>query len=532
VGGNRATGGLNSATSGGQRATGGATGNPSPGAGGAVQTGAGGNGGRGPTGASGSGTAGTPTQTGAGGSSPAAGGAATQTGGAGPVGGAGPAGGGTGGAAVLGGYHVHGDWKGFGFTFATDATITPDPDTGFTGMIDKDGPYCVKGTVKGTTDYHSIAAVGFNSNQEKIEDAPVGKVVSTGSGLLVNISNPGKTPSLRIQLEDGTDPMAADAAEHRWCVNISDFDKDVVIPWDSFNTECWAGGDGTPFDPSTALAKVIVYLPDDGASDQNFDFCVNDIGPDMVTGRGMGQIVASCGNSVTWPTTSTNQQYQNIASGDGKYRFQSNGWGWQNGGGHSISLLSSCGFKMDSQTCSRSDSSPCSFPSVYIGTSADGQKTSGNGLPKQISAITSVPTCLGWSAGPGAADEYNVSFDVWFNSSSGATNADTFLMLWFRKPPSFQPAGAPVADGVVIAGQTWTVWWGPNADGQNVVSYLAPSDRAQGQAFSFNLKDFIDDAVERNYLTPSKYLISVMGGMEIWRGATGASITGFSSQVQ
>jgi hypothetical protein len=186
---------------------------------------------------------------------------------------------------------------------------------------------------------------------------------------------------------------------------------------------------------------------------------------------------------------------------------------------------------MDSQTCNSSSYSPCSFPSIYIGTDADGTKTTYS--PRPISGITSIPTCLGWNAGgTPASDEYNVSYDVWFNSNAGANYAETFLMVWFRSPPTFPPAGDPMQDGVVIGDQTWTVWYGPNANGQNVVSYESPNARANGQAYDFDLKDFIDDAVDRGYLNSSLNLIAVMGGMEIWGGASGASITDFRAQVQ
>jgi hypothetical protein len=250
-------------------------------------------------------------------------------------------------------------------------------------------------------------------------------------------------------------------------------------------------------------------------------------------GRGTGEIVASCGNSVSWGQASTSDQFINIATSDNRYQFQSNGWGWM-GGGHTISLLPGAGFRMDSQSCSRTDDSPCSFPSVYIGTDADGERTSGNGLPALVSSITSIPTCLGWSSGTSpATDEYNVSYDVWFNSNAQATYAEKFLMVWFRDPPSFQPGGMfPQQDGVVIGDQTWSVWFGPNADGQDVVSYAAPNARADGQAYAFDLKNFIDDAVERGYLQTNLNLIAVMGGMEIWGGAQGASIDGFRAEVQ
>lgn len=438
----------------------------------------------------------------------------------------------TGGSSdLLGGYHVHGDWAGFAFTFADGgATINP---TNFDDMIAQDGPYCVSGTVEGTTEYTSIAAVGVNTSQPKIEDAPVNTVASTGDGLEINLTVNGGAEGVRIQIEDGTDPMAADAAEHRWCVNLTG-SQTTVIPWETFDTECWDAESGTPYD-GRPIAKVIAYVPDpgEGMGPLSFDFCLNDIGPANVTGRGTGEIVASCGNNVSWAQGSTSDQFANIASSDNKYQFQSNGWGWVNGG-HSISLLPGAGFRMDSQTCSRNDDSPCSFPSVYIGTDADGQRTAGNGLPAMVSSISAIPTCLGWSSGSSpATDEYNVAYDVWFNSNAQATYAEKFLMVWLRDPPSFQPAGMfPQQDGVVIGGQTWSVWFGPNANGQDTVSYAAPNPRADGQAYSFNLKDFIDDAVERGYLSTNLNLIAVMGGMEIWGGAQGASIDGFRAEVQ
>jgi len=436
------------------------------------------------------------------------------------------------GSEPLGGYHTHGDWAGFAFTFASGgASITPE---NFGDLIDEDGPYCVSGSVEGTEDYISIAAVGVNTSQAKVEDAEVNTIAASGDGLAIDLTVNGGEEGIRIQIEDGTDPDDPDAAEHRWCVNLSG-SQNTVIPWETFNTQCWDAENGTPYD-GRPIAKVIAYVPDPGpdAGPLDFDFCLNDIGPSNVMGRGTGEIVASCENSVSWASTSTSAQFANIASADNRYQFQSNGWGWEGGGGHNISLLSGGGFRMDSQTCSRDDDSPCSFPSVYIGTDADGERTANSNLPREVSDISSIPTCLGWSdGGTPASDEYNVSYDVWFNSNPQATYAEKFLMVWFRDPPSFQPGGMfPAQDGVVIGDQTWSVWFGPNANGQDVVSYVAPNARANGEAYSFDLKDFIDDAVERGYLETNLNLIAIMGGMEIWGGASGASIDGFRAEVQ
>jgi len=489
------------------------------------------------------------TFTGSGGGS----GAVTGSGGgSGAAPGSGGAGGGSGGTSnsLLGGYHVHGDWAGFAFTFvdtAMSATISP---ASFETMIDTDGPYCVTGSVVGTppdpeiegSGYTSIAAVGFNTNQPKIEDAPTGKVATTGDGVLIHLTvNSGET-MLRVQLEDGTDPMAPDAAQHRWCANLDvvggEFNE--TLPWEAFSTECWAPGGATdsPFDPATQLAKVIIYVPDPGTAGTTlpFDYCVHDIGPSNVVSRGTGTIgAAGCGQNVTWSPGSVGDQYGQ-ASSSGGYQFQNNGWGWTGGGSHSSSLNSGNGFTLTSQSCSRTDSVPCSFPSVYIGTDADGTRSSHGGLPKLLSSITSAPTCMGWSnGGTPSSHEFNVSYDVWFNTNAQATSASKFLMVWYRDPPSFQPGGMTPIATAVIGDQNWQVWHGPNASNQPVTSYvsMAAGGLAQGQSYSFNLKDFFDDATERGYLVPaSDNLIAVMGGMEIWGGGQGASINGFSATVQ
>ena len=141
---------------------------------------------------------------------------------------------------------------------------------------------------------------------------------------------------------------------------------------------------------------------------------------------------------------------------------------------------------------------------------------------------------MGWSSGgTPKTDEYNVSFDVWFNSNAQASEAEEFLMIWYRDPPSFQPAGMfPVANGVVVGGQTWTLWHGPNHQNRKTTSFVAPNGIADGMAYQFDLMDFINEAAERGYITKTKNLIAVMGGLEVWGGGQGASITGFKSEVK
>src|SRR5690606_24696544 len=135
--------------------------------------------------------------------------------------------------------------------------------------------------------------------------APVNIIDASGEGLLIDFTVNSGADGIRVQIEDGTDPSAPDAAEHRWCVNFTGSQK-TVIQWDAFNTKCWGAGPdeepGKDFDPAmNKIAKVILYVPDAGSKDggtaQNFDLCLNDIGPANVQGRGTGEIVASCGNT-------------------------------------------------------------------------------------------------------------------------------------------------------------------------------------------------------------------------------------------
>jgi hypothetical protein len=487
------------------------------------------------TGAGTAGSSGAPGVSGAAGTVGAGGSVGTAGGGPG-TGGSGTSGSGTGGGGtgdgLFGGYHTSGDWSGFAFAFASGtATVTP---ANFEDLVGVDGPFCIKGTVPGTTDYSAIAAVGVHVNQLQAENAEIKTLVPQGDGLALDITVKGGEKTIRVQLEDATLPTDPMAAEHRWCTNLTADASGVikqVVPWASFNTQCWDAESGTAY-AKQPLARAIAYVPDPGTGlSAAFDFCLNDIGPDSVMGRGTGSIVASCDNPVTW-SAATLSGTQDASSSGNAYRAQANFWNPVNGN-FTMSLLPAAGFKLDTQTCSTTTDSPCSFPSIYVGVDGSGDRSTGS-LPKVASTITSIPTCMGWSSGgTPKTDEYNVSFDVWFNSNAQASEAEEFLMIWYRDPPSFQPAGMfPVQNGVVVGGQTWTLWHGPNHQGRKTTSFVAPNGLADGMAYQFDLMDFINEAAERGYITKSKNLIAVMGGLEVWGGGQGASITSFKTAIQ
>jgi len=478
-----------------------------------------------PVGAGGTpvGAGGTPV--GAGGTPVGAGGAPVGAGGA-PVG-AGGAPVGVGGS-IPNGYHEHGDWHGFAFT-ATDApkvaTITPADFS----LVATDGPYCASGNVPVTADYSAIAMIGFNVNQERVANAPKGlwTPAQGSSGLLVNVSNAGNTDVIRVQIQG---PAGATDENDRWCAPISQFNQDVIIPWEGFNTKCWDNsGDAYAFQP---LESSLVFVPGMGEDDaapqaRPFDMCVNDIGPaDVASGTGGSGQTGSCTTNVTGSTTMSGR-YDKFFLKEGSrnaYIVQNNGWG--PGFQSQTMTVNGTSFAIPSASGSPgSDGAPFSYPSIFIGSNSAGS-TDGSNLPIAVGSISSIPTCFTWSGGSG---EFNASYDVWFNTSnSPAGNAPTggYLMLWFHDPANYQPIGQNMATASV-GGKTWNIWYGMNGS-IPVVSYVHAGDLA---SYSFDLKTFIDDAQGRGYVQGSWYLTSIFGGFEIWSGGSGLSLDGFSAVV-
>jgi hypothetical protein len=71
--------------------------------------------------------------------------------------------------------------------------------------------------------------VGMNTNQERAGGAVAAEWTPTGTGILVNVSNPGGSP-LRLQIQ--TNETGAIGEE--WCAMLTVFDQDVIVPWSEF----------------------------------------------------------------------------------------------------------------------------------------------------------------------------------------------------------------------------------------------------------------------------------------------------------
>jgi hypothetical protein len=184
---------------------------------------------------------------------------------------------------------------------------------------------------------------------------------------------------------------------------------------------------------------------------------------------------------------------------------------------------------------------PTGFPSIFIGANS-GNSTSGSNLPRQVSALTAVPTSWTWTDEGTLADtmanSYNVAYDLWFSTTAAGEPDESrpsggFLMVWLYDPPDAQPiGGAPLFADVPVEGVpgTWDVWIGPNG-GVPVISYVS---RRPITSMTFDLNRFIVDAVENRPDTIENewYLSNVFAGFEIWRGGVGLETTSFCATVE
>src|SRR5690606_8002888 len=128
-------------------------------------------------------------------------------------------------------------------------------------------------------------------------------------------------------------------------------------------------------------------------------------------------------------------------------------------------------------------------------------------LPIQIPQIQSIPTTFAHNANNVDA---NATYDVWFAAQPPTAQYETatgaFLMVWTYKPGNRNAIGN-MTRSATVGGQTWQVFAGLRSEGGEatgadanapVISYVKVGDPIPD--YSFDLKDFIDDAVNAGEL--------------------------------
>jgi len=468
-------------------------------------------------------------------------GAASSVGGTGAVGaggigsgggagsGSGGAGGGSGGVipTEVGGYLVGGDWKGYvwtGVEEAAQSTITP---ADFETQLQP--PYCAEGSVKWTTDYSGVAIWGWTLNQPPKAmptdpDTEHGEVTPTKEGVMVNVST-DTSVELRVQIQakDGT----------FWCTTLGETGNDFFIPWDSFVTECWTGGDQVQY-ARQPLESIMITVPGPGEADpmedRAFQFCVNSMQESDMTGPPPGNTCSLSQIPGTLTYDLTGDQVATPLRDGHKYVVQNNVWA-SNDTAQALSGVGTSFTITKQENNNATNGAPASFPSAFIGSN-HGRTSDTATLPKQVSAIISsaegVPTAWRWS---GSGGNFNAAYDVWF-SNTAAGDAETpsasYLMVWLHSA-GVQPLGSDRGQ-VEVAGKQWRLWYCGSAcqDGVDVVTYVPTSSMNE---YTFNLKDFIKHATDQGRLQPTWYLTNVFAGFEVWSGGTGLKSDNFCAVV-
>jgi hypothetical protein len=179
---------------------------------------------------------------------------------------------GTGPYTVLGGGFVTaGAWQGYAWASAGPVGVSTITPTTF-GTITAGAQLCVSGTVGATSDYSGTAMLGINIAQAQ-GTTVTGTWTPTGTGVSYSITNTGASP-IRIQIQGLN---GATDATQRWCYTA--LTPTGTIPWASFNTQCWTGGTGVAFSPTTPIAAIMVLVPGSNTAAVPFNFCVVSLAP-------------------------------------------------------------------------------------------------------------------------------------------------------------------------------------------------------------------------------------------------------------
>jgi hypothetical protein len=417
----------------------------------------------------------------------------------------------------------------FGQPFCLEGSVGPDPDT--------DGP-------TGPLGYRGVALLGFNVQQDAFaavegQEPTIGSIVPTAMGVAVNYTKTAGS-TLRIQLQG---PNGETDANQRWCAELTAVQGPAFVFYDDFRTSCWlaAGAAGSVPYAREPFSAVVMTVPGDATNPVPYNVCI--------AGFADGNSVDDAPDSFSLPpglltgTMSGEAEKIKVIGRDGNaYIVNNNAWGVNSGNGTQQIRYTANSFEVLRQTAGPGgDSSPASFPSIYIGANGsqsgvNGATTAGdNPLPIQVSAITSIPTTFNHNAGTG---DNNATYDVWFAPSAPTAEYGTalgaFLMVWTYKPANRVAIGTSRGQATV-GGRTWELFVGPRGGGGPdanlpVISYV--NTGASVQNYSFDLKAFIDDAVQRNVgLTTGMFLTDVFAGFEIWSGGTGLRVNEFTAVV-
>lgn len=158
-----------------------------------------------------------------------------------------------------------------------------------------------------------------------------------------------------------------------------------------------------------------------------------------------------------------------------------------------------------------------------------GNCTNKSGMPIAVGNILNARSS--WRTVQPTTGIYNVSYDLWFNRSNyaGGQADGAELMIWLAYKGAIQPISQKIITGAILDGTKWDIWFGLNGR-LPVISYV--KQLPVSSVNNLNFKAFLDDAIARNKITSSWYLIGVEAGFEVWQGGNGLKSTAYSVLVE
>ncbi|KAI5787301.1 concanavalin A-like lectin/glucanase domain-containing protein [Geopyxis carbonaria] len=142
--------------------------------------------------------------------------------------------------------------------------------------------------------------------------------------------------------------------------------------------------------------------------------------------------------------------------------------------------------------------------------------------PKQISAISSIPSTVKYTYTGTTGAVANVAYDIFTSSTSGSSSSEYEVMIWLAALGGAGPissTGSAVAT-VTIAGVSWKLYDGYNGS-MHVFSFVAVSTVT---SFSGDAKLFLNYLVSNYGMPSSQYVNTLQAGTEPFVG-TSAKLT-------
>ncbi|MFE3262412.1 ricin-type beta-trefoil lectin domain protein [Nocardia sp. NPDC059229] len=174
------------------------------------------------------------------------------------------------------------------------------------------------------------------------------------------------------------------------------------------------------------------------------------------------------------------------------------------------------------------DGAPVAYPEIFDGCHWD-VCTQNSRLPIKVDEIGAARSSWSTSRASDTTGDYDVAYDLWFNSSAQTTGQPdgAELMIWLdRQPPGPPPTDSTVSWVNRTAFHTWIRTISANNTSWPMIAYQLVSPTG---SVDLDMRSFIRDAVVRGVIKPSQYLVAVEAGFEIWSGGKGLRIDSFSA---